>query len=120
MPMLGFLLGAVPWKEIVTATPRVMEVAAKLLDNAQQRRRPTSKSGAEDDSLPKLRADLERQLGELERHEIEQTELISQMAQQEEALLRGMQALSTRVTILFWALVVAVAVAITALVIALL
>ncbi len=113
--MYAFLLSAVPWKEIVVNTPMLMDVAAKLLDAAQRRGRSSPGPGTEgSDSLPKLRADIEQRLSELEKHELEQSSLISQMAAQEEALLRGMQALSTRVSILSWALAGTIAAVITA------
>ena len=125
----GMLLTAVPWEKvpwtaIVNGASRIMDTALKQRHESnrhKERQRPNPDGGT--DSLPALRKDvtgmLER-LDALEGSESAQAELISKMAAQEETLLRGLQAVSTRVTVLYWALAATVTVAAIALLFALL
>ena len=64
--------------------------------------------------------EIKEQLDTIEGESREHAELISRMAAQEEAMLRGIEALSTRVSKLFWASIGTGALAIAALQVALL
>ena len=119
------LLAAVSWEVLIKETPKIVDAALKLHDRVRSRnkgwQRPDPDAGA--DSPQALRRDVKgilERLDALEDSESAQAELISKMVVQEEALLRGLQALSTRVTALYWALAVTVAVAAAALLFALL
>ena len=118
-------MASVPWKEVITTAPKVMDSGLRLYESVRNRNRtrPTQGTDPEIDSLPELRREMrgiQDRLGALEGNEVEQAELISQMAKQEEALLRGMQTMSSRLIVLCWALAVMSAVAVAALLVALL
>ena len=119
------VLAAVPWEVLIKEAPKIVDAALKLHDRVRSRnkgrQRPDPDAGA--DSPQALRRDVKgilERLDALEDSESAQAKLISKMVVQEEALLRGLQALSTRVTALYWALAVTVTVAAAALLFALL
>lgn len=108
------LLAAVPWREIVTAVPRVMETAVDVYDTVRGQKRPRSArraSGPGD--LSKDLQDLEERVDSLEGRSEVQAELIAQMTRHDAALLRWL-------IVLTLVLFVTVAVAAVAIVLAIL
>ena len=108
---------------LINSAPKIMETARKFYADLKERHRPQDAAAADADleispGLRKRFADLEQRLATLETDESVQAELVSQMAAQEEALSRGLRALSMRVTLLLWVSVGAALVAVTAIVIA--
>jgi len=64
-------------------------------------------------------ANLQERVDALEATELDQADLVSQMAEQQQTLATGLQGLSKRVGLQFWATLIALVAAITAIVIAL-
>lgn len=85
-------LAAVPWREIVTAVPRVMETAVDVYDSVRGQRRPRpGRIAAGPNDLGALRGDLvklEERVDSLEGRSEVQAELIAQMTRHDAALLR--------------------------------
>ena len=78
---------------------------------------------AEDDDVSRADVsstieDVGTRVGDLETREVEQAGLLTQMAAQEEALSRGLQTLSARVTALLWVSSAALVLAVVAIVVA--
>ncbi len=105
MPWQPFVLAALKTaalREAVAKAPEIVNTAANLIGKVRNRKRGGPDRDSTDDT-----ADL-------------QAELISQMAANQEALLRGMQAMASRLVVLSWALAATGALAIAALLLALL
>ena len=109
----------VPWTALITGASAIVNAAGALFgrmgrrDAGQQSSNPNVKT----DTISGLRTDLTEIMERLDNGESEareQAELISRMAAQEEAILRGLEALSTRMSFIYWALAGTVAVAIAA------
>ena len=115
----------IPWNRVLTEAPKIMNAGARLFASvsARNRSRTTRGSTAPTDNLQALRTDVteaQERLDACESNQAGQAELISQMAAQEETLVRGMQTLSHRLALLSLAVVTTSAVSIAALLIALL
>ena len=96
--MILTVLSAVPWKEVINATPKVMDATVKLVDRISARQpRRLRRDTTEPDDVPSLRTDiaeLQERLDVLEGNDEAQAELIAQMARHEAALLRWIIILS--------------------------
>ena len=115
----------VAWKDLIGTAPDVMAEARRLFESVNDRIRSRLSRGSTSvaDSLQALRTDvtsIHAELDAFESNQAGQAELISQMAAQEETLVRGMQTLSHRLALLSLAVVTTSAVSIAALLIALL
>jgi hypothetical protein len=113
-------LTAVSWKTIlVTALPIARE--ARLLYKTLSGRRGESDSGqsSETESVSGVLEKIATRLDEVDADQEKQAGLLAQMAAQEEALSRGLQALSARVTALLWVSSSALVLALIAVIIAL-
>ena len=117
-------LAVVPWKEILTSAPAIVSSARFLYERLRQRSgdgEPQSSADVSPD-VASLGAELDAmrtRLQALESDQARQADLIAQMATQEEALSRGLQAVSSRVTVLLWVSVAALVAALVAVALAL-
>ena len=111
-------LTAVSWKTILTALPIARE--ARLLYKTLRDRRAKSDSGEglETANVSGALDEIATRLDGVDADQEKQAGLLSQMAVQEEALARGLQTLSVRVTALLWVSSSALVLAIIAIVIA--
>ena len=121
--MLSAMISAVPWKMILTTAPAAVD-SARLLYNGLKRRREGRASPSpteEPDSHPQITKTIRQMRSRIDQLEVDSTrraELISQLASQEEALARGLQAISARLTLLVWVSGAALVLATAAVVIA--
>ena len=110
---------------VVTASaPELITKARKIYEgitDRRQTRKPMSDEGGQESSsvLRERIANLQERVDALEATELDQADLVSQMAEQQQALATGCQRQSIRVGLQFWATLIALAAAITAIVIAL-
>ncbi len=105
---------AIPWKEILTTTPFVVDSARRLYDFTRKR----TESRVETDPAPDQLVELKAKIIELEAINTRQAELLTQLAAQVEGLTEVTQALAGRVAFLTAVSIVAVLVALTATVLA--
>ena len=125
MPLLfAVALSAVNWTSILKSAPDIVSEARRLYE-AVTKNRSASKAGHTADSgsmsavllaLSEMRSTVE----ELEDRDVKQAEVISQIAAQGEALSRGLQIVSGRMTALLWVIASAMIIAVIGLVIAVL
>ena len=118
-------LNKVNWRLLIDGATTIVNTALNLSDrlDARNKDRQRRSPDADTDTLSMLLTDvteIKEQLDTIEGESREHAELISRMAAQEEAMLRGIEALSTRVSKLFWASIGTGALAIAALLVALL
>ena len=101
------MLSAVPWNVILASAPTIVDTARRLYDRLREK----SANGAsllaspESVSLPELATaidELRPRLDALQANAAAQADLTARMAAQEEALSQGIQALSSRITLLLW------------------
>ena len=92
------LLGAIPWRQLMTAAPQVVETAVEIYDLARGKRRGRPALGpAATDDLRGLRTEvayLAERIDSLEGAAESQAELIARMARTDAALLRWVIALT--------------------------
>lgn len=91
-------MAAVPWVELIKATPKIARESREWYDRIRggQPRQPSGDT-PEGDSLPALRADLkevQERLDVSESNEQAQAELITQMARHQAGLVRWVMALT--------------------------
>ena len=118
-------LNKVNWRLLIEGATTIVNTALSLSDRieARNKERQRRSPGADTDTFSMLLTDvteIKERLDTMEGESREHAELISRMAAQEEAMLRGIEALSTRVSKLFWASIGVGALAIAALLVALL
>ena len=118
-------LNKVQWLRLIEGATSIVNTALNLSDqqDARNKERQHRSHDVDTDTLSGLHTDMtdiKERLETMEAESREHAELISRMAAQEEAMLRGIEALSTRVSKLFWALIGASALAIAALLLAIL
>ena len=120
--MFAAALSKVSWTLILNQAPKIVGETRKLIETVSKRRSTAGAFATADSAnmtsgsqaLNQVRSMVE----ELESHDIEQAELITQIATQEEALSRGLQIIAGRVIALLWIAATAILVAVIALVIA--
>ncbi len=122
--MFAAALSKVPWTLILNQAPKIVGEARKLIETVSKRG-STARTSATADSpnMTSVSQDLDRlrsMVEELESHDVEQAELITQIATQGEALSRGLQIIAGRVNALLWIAATAILVAVIALVAAVL
>ena len=115
----------VPWTALITGASAIASAAGALFGRMGRRGtgQQSSNPNVDTDTISRLGTevtDIKDRLVTVEIEAREQAELISRMATQEEAILRGLEALSTRMSFIYWALAGTIAVAIAALLVALL
>ena len=103
------LLNKVQWRLLIEGATNVVNTALTLSDrlDARNKERQRSRPDGQADTLSALGTEvtqIRERLDTTEGAARQQAELISRMAAQEEAILRGVENLSHRVTILNWAL----------------
>ena len=84
------ILSNVPWKEVIRHTPALIESSRKLFTSFR-------KSRDEDQKEETSVEDLRNTLRELESHVADQSDLVSQMAQQTDAVAQGIVELESRI-----------------------
>jgi hypothetical protein len=109
---------------VIASAPKLISEARKIYESISDRRRtrkPVSDAGDQESSsvLRERIANLQETVDALEATEIDQADLVSQMAEQEQALATGLHGLSKRMGLQLWVTVIALVVAITAIVIGL-
>jgi len=104
---------AVPWLQIVQLVPSILDVSRELMKRTKQAPPPAQLPGSP--SYDELAA----RVASLEENERRQAELVAQMAEQLAGVARAVTDLHRRVLWLTAAAVVAVALAVTALIVAL-
>jgi len=109
---------------VVVSAPKLITEARKIYESItdrRQTRKPMSDAGDQESSsaLRERITDLQERVDALEATELHQADLVSQMAEQQQAIATGFQRLSKRVGLQFWATLIALVAAITAIVIAL-
>ena len=101
--MVASALGAVPWEKIIKLAPPILEQARRFYETLINKKRNQPPSRPKKPTLDSVSAaldDIQLRMETVEENEAKVAELISQMAAQEEALSRGLQIVSARVTIL--------------------
>jgi hypothetical protein len=101
------MLSAVKWAELITTSLKIADSARRWYDTLSRRKSQQGSISpvAEPETLASLSTAVQQTITRLEETEsdlAEQAQLISRMATQEEALSRGLQAISTRLTMLLW------------------
>jgi hypothetical protein len=109
---------------VIASAPKLITEARKIYESItdrRQSRKPMSDAGDQESSsvLRERIANLQERVDALEATELDQADLVSQMAEQQQALATGFQRLSKRLGLQFWATLIALDAAITAIVIAL-
>ena len=114
-------LGVVPWKDVIKMAPQLVESARKFYDNAKARRKRDSTSTADTLTLEMLAERIDTVANSLEedasQYATDQAELIAQLADQVEALSRGLEDLNSRQRLLKRAIAVVALIAVVAIVI---
>ena len=114
-------LSKVPWTLIITQAPKIAGEARKIFETVSKRRSTARASATADSanmtSVSQALDQLRSMVEELESHDVEQAELITQIATQGEALSRALQIIAGRVNALLWIAATAILVATIALVI---
>ena len=110
---------------VLSTAPPIVSSARLLYETLSKRRemRRQASDGTEAEALPEVSTAIDEvrlRVESLEASGIDQSELIAQMAAQEEAQSGGLRAVSSRLTALLWVSVTALVVSSAALVIALL
>ncbi|HWN42571.1 MAG TPA: hypothetical protein VNW71_10130 [Thermoanaerobaculia bacterium] len=115
------LLGrSVKWEEVVRHGPKIVEAARILYENSRQRQQRSGGSAPGPDVNAGRLADLEAEVRRLQENETQQAALVTDIANQLEALTRSVDALGVRVQMLLWLGGGALVVGLTALVLSLL
>ena len=121
--MVMFALSALKWTDLIKTSLSIADTARKWYETLN--RRKAQKGSAppitESATLSSLSTAVQQAITRLEETEAdvaEQAQIVSQMAAQEEAMSRGFQALSARVTVLMWISASGLLIAFAALVIA--
>jgi hypothetical protein len=102
------LLGrSVKWEEVVRHGPKIVEAARILYETSRQRQQrsggsSSSAPGPDAAGLNNRLADLEAEVRRLQENETQQAALVTDIANQLESLTRSVDALGTRVQLLFW------------------
>lgn len=109
---------------VIASAPKLIAEARKIYEritDRRQTRKPMSDAGDQESAsvLRERIANLQERVDALEATELDQADLVSQMAEQQQALATGFQRLSKRVGLQFWATLIALVAAIAAIVIAL-
>ena len=109
---------------VIASAPKLIAEARKIYEritDRRQTRKPMSDAGDQESAsvLRERIANLQERIDALEATELDQADLVSQLAEQQQALATGFQRLSKRVGLQFWATLIALVAAIAAIVIAL-
>ena len=119
----GFL-GAVPWNLNLNTAPTLVSSARLLFETLSKGNQGADKPAFEEPEVPyeptAVIDELRARLDELAVNDTKQAELASRIAAQQEALSLGLRAVSTRVAVLVWLAGLALVLASSAVVIALL
>jgi hypothetical protein len=109
---LGAVLTRVPWKQVITMLPSIVQTARGLLSASN--RQP---------AIPVALADTPQGLAlrveQLEENERIQADLVKRMAEQQQGLAEGLQFLASRITALIWIAAIAFILALASFIIAL-
>ncbi|MFH1560093.1 MAG: hypothetical protein ABID84_01600 [Chloroflexota bacterium] len=121
--MTMFALSAIKWTQLITTSLQVANSARQWYETLSKKRAqkgsvPPIKESATLASLSTAVQQAITRLEETESDVAEQAQIVSQMATQEEALSRGLQAVSARLTVLLWVSASALLVGLIAIVIA--
>jgi len=110
---VGTLLTRVPWKQVITMLPTIVQTARGLV-----------KASRRVSIVPVEAADSPRGLAlrveELEENERIQAELVKKMAEQQQGLAEGLEFMAARITALIWLAAIALILSLTAFIIVLL
>jgi hypothetical protein len=90
------VVAAIPWEKIIKYGPVLVDLADRLLDTIKKN--IPRLSGGANQKEPSL-ADLAKRLTSLENNEIQQAELVSQIAGQLESLTKALQVMHARILI---------------------
>jgi hypothetical protein len=98
----GHLFSKIPWKHVIGYAPEIIEVAQKIYDNVRKtlglKGSPGSRSAKKRE--PTL-AEVDRRLERLEGNELQQAELVRDMARQVGELSAALRILSRRLLLAF-------------------
>jgi uncharacterized coiled-coil protein SlyX len=100
---LGWLIKAVPWGQVIEATPTIVRNARGLWQKAQVEQQGGRFADLDDAELGDRLALAERDIAELERRLTDSAELIKSLAEQNAALVETVEALKSRQRVLFGA-----------------